>query len=117
MTRRALAGWGAVGGAVALGGLSAWLLLSANADASALEADLTLPAGTQLIRGLTYAEAVARNDEVRSGRTTAAVVGGGALLAAAAGAWLLLRDEKPAQSALRLSPIPGRLGAVWELRW
>ncbi len=117
MTRRALAGWGAVGGAVILGSLGTWLLLNANADASALEADLALPAGTQLIRGLTYAEAVQRDDEIRSGRTMAVIVGGGALLAAAAGAWLLIGDEKPAKSTLRLSPIPGRLGAVWELRW
>lgn len=117
MSGRALRGWIGVGGGAVMAGVASWLAWRAKSDFDALKVDVSLPAGTSLIDSITYAEAVKRNDAIRSGTTMAAVTGGLALVAAGAGAYLLLTDEAPAKSALRISPIPGHLSAAWELRW
>jgi len=117
MSGRALRGWIGVGGGVVMAGVAGWLAWRAKSDFDDLKVAITMPSGTSLIDSITHAEAVERNDAIRSGTTMAAITGGLALAAAGAGAYLLLTDAAPAKSALRISPIPGHLSAAWELRW
>ena len=105
-----LTGWLVTGAGVAvgLGGLGVWL--ASRSDRSAYDT-LNQPSAGGKITTLSYDDAKARADSLRTRETTAAMLGGVGLVAAGIGAWLTLSG--PAKIAMTPGPTAAGAGLAW----